>query len=350
MCTATTLGFDLTYRCNLRCKMCRSWQVEDDRPELTAAQVIEIARRFRERLGIRKVRFVGGEPLLREDLPVIIDAISRWCTTEIVTNGTTLTDDLAQRLVDAGLHQLRVSVDGPEPTHDALRGKGTFRLTRAGIAAVRRARERAGRTLPLLRVYACISRMNAHQLGDLRAIAGQVGADFQFGFLGDMTHVLTPDQGAPGVPRQRDPGGLQLSSHERARLLKEAARLQRPGTWKAALSASVSRAIAAARGAVLGRRYRDCDRSREYVLVDPWGDVVPCEHLSAYSYGSALEQGPDVWWSTRRSDRRAEIRRGALAVCRECNALGVHRYPPRALRALKRFLAGLGRAGAYDAS
>ena len=112
--------------------MCRSWQVRNDRPELTADQIIEVTRRFRERLGIRKVRFVGGEPLLREDLPDILGTISRWCTTEVVTNGTTITERVAERLVESGLHQLRVSIDGPEPIHDQLRGAGSFRRTLEG--------------------------------------------------------------------------------------------------------------------------------------------------------------------------------------------------------------------------
>ena len=74
---ATDLRVSLTDRCNLRCAYCMPPEGLDwlPKPEvLTGDEIIRLITIGVEALGIREVRFTGGEPLLRRDLADIIAA------------------------------------------------------------------------------------------------------------------------------------------------------------------------------------------------------------------------------------------------------------------------------------
>src|SRR2546430_8091022 len=72
---ATDLRVSLTDRCNLRCAYCMPPEGLDWLPradQLTDDEVVRLVRIGVELLGIREVRFTGGEPLLRRGLPGIV--------------------------------------------------------------------------------------------------------------------------------------------------------------------------------------------------------------------------------------------------------------------------------------
>ena len=72
---ATDLRVSLTDRCNLRCAYCMPAEGLDwlPKPELlTDDEVVRLIRVGTERLGIREIRFTGGEPLLRRGLASIV--------------------------------------------------------------------------------------------------------------------------------------------------------------------------------------------------------------------------------------------------------------------------------------
>jgi radical SAM protein with 4Fe4S-binding SPASM domain len=71
----------------------------------------------------------GGEPTLRDDLPQLIERISatHQCDALLMTNGLRWSRDYARRLQACGLKFVQVSVEGPEPLNDEVRGPGTYR-------------------------------------------------------------------------------------------------------------------------------------------------------------------------------------------------------------------------------
>src|SRR4051812_49774426 len=74
---ATDLRVSLTDRCNLRCTYCMPPEGLDWLPKvevLTDEEIVRLVRIGVEQLGIREVRFTGGEPLLRPGLPGIVAA------------------------------------------------------------------------------------------------------------------------------------------------------------------------------------------------------------------------------------------------------------------------------------
>jgi cyclic pyranopterin phosphate synthase len=117
---ATDLRVSLTDRCNLRCSYCMPPEGLDWLPApevLTGDELVRLIRIGVETLGIREVRFTGGEPLLRRDLVPIIAATASMAPRpeiSLTTNGIGL-DRRAGALRDAGLDRLNVSLDTLRP-------------------------------------------------------------------------------------------------------------------------------------------------------------------------------------------------------------------------------------------
>jgi cyclic pyranopterin phosphate synthase len=117
---ATDLRVSLTDRCNLRCAYCMPPEGLDwlPKPEvLTGDEIIRLITIGVEALGIREVRFTGGEPLLRRDLADIVAATAALeprPDISLTTNGIGL-DRRAAGLKAAGLDRINVSLDTLRP-------------------------------------------------------------------------------------------------------------------------------------------------------------------------------------------------------------------------------------------
>jgi len=117
---ATDLRVSLTDRCNLRCAYCMpaeglAWLPSPD--VLTDDEVLRLVRIAVERLGVRQIRFTGGEPLLRKGLVDIVRGSARLQPRpelSLTTNGIGLAR-LAQSLADAGLDRVNGSLDTLDP-------------------------------------------------------------------------------------------------------------------------------------------------------------------------------------------------------------------------------------------
>jgi cyclic pyranopterin phosphate synthase len=117
---ATDLRVSLTDRCNLRCTYCMPPEGLDWLPTPEVLTDDEMARLIGigvRQLGIREVRFTGGEPLLRRGLAKIIArtaALDPRPEISLTTNGIGL-DRRAAELRDAGLDRINVSLDTLRP-------------------------------------------------------------------------------------------------------------------------------------------------------------------------------------------------------------------------------------------
>ena len=122
------LRISVTDRCNFRCSYCMPKEVFDKNhvylPHadlLSFEEITRLARQF-ARLGVRKLRLTGGEPLLRKNLEALIAQLAAIRTPEgepldltLTTNGSLLRRK-ARALRDAGLNRVTVSLDGLDDT------------------------------------------------------------------------------------------------------------------------------------------------------------------------------------------------------------------------------------------
>lgn len=113
------LRLSVTDRCNLRCVYCIPEEAPEFQPRselLTFEEMTRVTALF-TRLGVRKVRLTGGEPLLRHELPKLVRAIAGVPGVEdlaMTTNGTQLERHLDD-LVNAGLQRINISLDTLRP-------------------------------------------------------------------------------------------------------------------------------------------------------------------------------------------------------------------------------------------
>jgi GTP 3',8-cyclase len=142
---AQDLRVSLTDRCNLRCEYCMPADALDCLPTteaLSDAEVVRLVAIAVEKLGIREVRFTGGEPLLRRGLEDIVAATTALRTvngarpvTAMTTNALGL-GSRAAGLAAAGLDRINVSLDSLDRrTFATLTHRDRLPDVLAGLAA-----------------------------------------------------------------------------------------------------------------------------------------------------------------------------------------------------------------------
>jgi AdoMet-dependent heme synthase len=167
------ISWNLTYRCNLACEHCYldaggtplvRTESFADRSELGTEEcfrvIDEIAAFAPECLTI----LTGGEPLLRRDiLEIVRRAAARGLWVVVGTNGVRITENVAQRLADAGARGLSLSLDALDPDrHDRFRRvRGAWQNTVDGAEILNRT------GLPFI----VQTTAGSHNLGELDAIA-----------------------------------------------------------------------------------------------------------------------------------------------------------------------------------
>ena len=128
----THLHLYLTDNCNLRCVHCAVTSGARRPDRLSTQRVFQLIDEL-VATGARTIALTGGEFLLRLDALRIAAYASGKLHTMISTNGTLITERIAETLADLGV-PVQVSLDGATAaTHDRIRGPGAFERTRRGI-------------------------------------------------------------------------------------------------------------------------------------------------------------------------------------------------------------------------
>ena len=137
----TTLFWECTLRCNLKCRHCGSdCKVTSTLKDMPLEDFLPVLKSIARETDPHKVMInvTGGEPLVRQDLEkcgkAFYDLEFPW---GIVTNGRGLTPQRYRSLLASGLRAVTVSLDGIGDTHDWMRGvPGTFPLAVKAIGMV----------------------------------------------------------------------------------------------------------------------------------------------------------------------------------------------------------------------
>jgi len=173
------IAWEVTRSCNLNCVHCRAASsCGPYQGELTTAQCLQLIDDIA--LAARPVIILtGGEPLLRPD----IFAIASWGTQKglrmvLATNGTLVTRQVAQKMIDSGIQRVSVSIDGKNAqSHDAFRAeRGAFAGAMRGIDALKSAGME-------FQINTTITTANLRQIEDIQKLAVSVGAAAHHIFL-----------------------------------------------------------------------------------------------------------------------------------------------------------------------
>lgn len=165
-----SMRISVTDRCNMRCDYCVSGDKLQLRPsrELLSLEEIETIVRAAGTLGFDTFRFTGGEPLVRQGVPELIEKIGRQPGVRrlsLSTNGSLLAP-YVDRLADAGVKALNISLDSllPDRFRKITRG-GDLACVLSGVNAA------LGHDRFTVKLNAVIVRgINDDELGELASL------------------------------------------------------------------------------------------------------------------------------------------------------------------------------------
>jgi pyrroloquinoline quinone biosynthesis protein E len=164
---------ELTYRCPLHCVFCYNpLDFAHHADELPTDDWLRVLRQARE-LGAVQCGLSGGEPLLRDDLEVIVAEARRLgYYTNLLTSGVGLTDARAAALKAAGLDHVQLSFqDSTRELNDFLSHTKTFELKQ------RVAREIKAQGWPMV-MNVVIHRLNIDHIDRIIGMAAELGAEY----------------------------------------------------------------------------------------------------------------------------------------------------------------------------
>ena len=136
---------EVTSRCNNHCLYCYNvWTGDADYPtaELDTESWKRIIRRIRDQSPSELISLTGGEPLLRDDLPELVQ-FSREAGFQVnlITNGTLLTPERVAQLVEAGVTLFELPLLARDPAiHDQLAGNRAWRAVIDAINSIKKLR------------------------------------------------------------------------------------------------------------------------------------------------------------------------------------------------------------------
>lgn len=185
----------VTDRCNMHCRECHYANSASPGYQLNRSGVIDplLYRKLIDEIpGDPIISLTGGEPLLHPDL---VDLVSyakgkgRMCA--LVTNAWLLAK-YAPALCEAGLDILTVSLDGPQPIHNEIRGNRSYERLLEGVAAVLRQPKR-----PQVIISMAISDVNFDKIVPTYEVAVGLGVDgFNVNHLWMQTNEMVERQNA----------------------------------------------------------------------------------------------------------------------------------------------------------
>lgn len=262
--TPYTCNIKITTRCNLRCHFCGLWSRPVSR-ELTLDQYRVVADLLKG-VGLARVVVTGGEPLLRDDAPEIVNLFSRRnISTTLLTNGTLLTPRRLERLVRVGLNDIGISLDSlrPERLEQICGRRGIWDAIDAAI-------RRSVQYLPhgLVEVLTTVTRENLQEIPDIvEYVSGELGA---WSVINPVNippvkaSILSADTGSAGPPF--DPAAVD-----------------RVYNRLAAMKADGARILVSDRFLNDSRQYLKtgdfswhCDAGERYFTIFPDGGLAPC--------------------------------------------------------------------------
>ena len=173
----------VTESCNSRCVTCQAWKNKAD-DELSTEEMKDAIHQLSE-VGVRNAVFIGGEPLLRRDIGVLVKEASvvGFRNIMVVTNGLLL-EDKAEELLRSGVTHVTVSVDGLGATDDRIRGvSGSFDRAVKGVKAVQRLKKDLGLNVAVTLITTLLLKENAEEIPKIVELARSLGAHWMFNLL-----------------------------------------------------------------------------------------------------------------------------------------------------------------------
>jgi heme b synthase len=318
--------WELTTGCNLRCIHCRASATElmspDDLNTHECFRIVDQLAPFAPFILVLS----GGEPLWRRDVfDIARRAAGHGIRVALATNGTLVDEAMAERIRDAGIVRVSISLDGADAaTHDAFRGHpGAFQAALHGIRCL----QQVGVST---QINTTVSRHNAHQLPEVLELAKRLKVDaFHLFLLVPVGCGLTiaEDQSVDGAEAERILNWFYDRSLDSGMELKATcapqyyriARQRRAEARRAggAVPDMMPHPNHSGQPAALHQMTRGCLAASAVCFISHLGKVQPCGYLPLEAGDLRRQTFEEVW---RGSPLFADLRnldnlQGKCGVC-----------------------------------
>ena len=253
----------------------------------------------------------------------------------VITNGSLL-DELAKELVESGLDELNVSLDGKAALHDNIRGMpGLFDKITRGLKKVQDIKKQMDKHKPLINLQCTINRDNYNHLEELIEVSRLVQADsLTFHHLIFITRALKEKQDEVDRRLGCESSGWEgfiFESEIVPQVLYEKIKKIRQGRYKFNIDFYPNFAQPALWHYYTNERYapegysQRCLSPWVVAYVFPVGEVRPCLN-SNFSFGNIKTAGfMQAWNSPQAARYRQELKKdGIFPACVRCTEL--YRY------------------------
>ena len=271
-----------TNQCNLTCSHCYQDAGEAKEAELTTQEGKELIDGI-ARAGFKIMIFSGGEPLMRPDIYELVSyAASKGLRPVFGTNGMLITEEVAQRLKEAGAMAMGISLDSlDEEKHNTFRGNPeAYARTIEGMKNCRKV------GLPF-QIHTTIMDWNKEEICDIIDFAVEMGAIAEYIFF------LIPV--GRGVFIEKN--AVEVMEYEN--LLRTIMEKQKevPISIKPTCAPQFTR-VAKQVGVDINDRFsRGCLAGLTYCIISPTGKVRPCAYMVEEA-GDVHETAFDEIWNS----------------------------------------------------
>ncbi|MFA5100209.1 MAG: GNAT family N-acetyltransferase [Candidatus Omnitrophota bacterium] len=333
----------LTYRCTSQCRTCSMWKRRSEEVELDAGQWIKIVDSLFE-AGIKHIELFGGDALLRKDIVLLLAGYkreTRECSVDLVINGNLVDGEAARQLAASGLDEIYVSVDAVGATHDRVRGvPGSFDHASGALRQIIEARK-TGHT-PKITVNCTVSRFTVGEFEKVYDFALGCGADkVAFEYVGEFPQDSVNRSAFRGItpePFYLQQGDSVLAGREEAVLLKDKIEKIKRNADRSIHVVTKNIDCLTVEEMSQGRvPNKKCYMCRSLVVIDPYGNVLPCAFYNKYSLGNAASQSiGEIWKNKSHLEFIDFIDNKKPDICGHC-IVGVERNPT-VMQAIRKML------------
>lgn len=315
--------------CDQRCKHCYIFSEDNAKPleRMSFPQMLRVLDNigdFCARFGRDPYLYItGGDPILHPDFWKLMDELkARGIPFTIMGNPFHLTDEVCERLHEAGCLRYQLSIDGLRETHDWFRKPGSYDETLARIPMLKRHGIRSI-------IMTTVSGVNAAELPGIIDAVVEAGADV-FAF---SRYVPTSGEKSTGLaPREYrqvlDGAYQKFKAYEEAgcpTYFNRKDHLWRLYEWEEGIWQIPD-------GAQDGMIYEGCNCGSGHLTILPTGEVYACRRVEGSRVGNAFEESlADIWLGATDEYRQVDefskcSRCELLAWCRGCPAVARGTY------------------------
>jgi len=205
-----TGSMEITSRCNLDCAHCYISHTGEIQPDLSLTEIRSIVDQLADE-GCLWLLITGGEPLLRPDFREIYTHVKkRGIIPLLFTNGSLITDDIADLLASIPPYSVEVSIYGStEETFEAVtRVPGSFRRCKDGI-------DRLLKRGIKLHLKTMAMTLNVDEIPAMKTLSAELGVPFRFDTM--LNYTLNGDRG-PAQYRLTPESTFGLDEQDRGRM------------------------------------------------------------------------------------------------------------------------------------